>query len=76
MGKTSFKRKNYYSKDVLEIVHTNLCRPIGVQSYSGEQFFILFVDEYSRVMIVMYLREKSKAFEKFKWYLARVQKET
>ena len=23
----------------------------------------------------MYLREKSEAFEKFKWYLARVEKE-
>ena len=28
------------------------------------------------MMIVMYLKEKSKAFEKFKWYLARVEKET
>ena len=24
----------------------------------------------------MYLREKSEAFQKFKWYLARVEKET
>ena len=27
-------------------------------------------------MIVMYLREKLEAFEKFKWYLALVGKET
>ena len=76
MGKTSFKSKNYQSEDILEIVHTNLCGPIGVESYSGEKFFILFVDDYSRMMTVMYLREKSEAFEKFKWYLARVEKET
>ena len=76
MGKTSFKSKNYQSEDVLEIVHTDLCRPIGIQSYSGEKIFILFVDDYSRMMIVMYLREKSEAFVKFKWYLARVEKET
>ena len=25
---------------------------------------------------MMYLKEKSKAFEKFKWYLARFEKET
>ena len=59
MGKTSFKRKNYQFEDVLEIVHTDLCGPIGVQSYSGEKFFILFVDDFSRMMNVMYLREKS-----------------
>ena len=27
-------------------------------------------------MTVMYIKEKSKAFQKFKWYLARVEKET
>ena len=75
MGKTSFKSKNYQSKEVLEIVHTELCGPIGIQSYSGEKNFILFVDDYSRMMIVMYIKEKSEAFQKFKWYLARVEKE-
>ena len=28
------------------------------------------------MMIVMYLKVKLEAFEKFKWYLARVEKET
>ena len=27
------------------------------------------------MMTIMYLREKSQAFEKFKWYLARVENE-
>ena len=64
MGKTSFKSKNYQPKYILEIVHTNLCRPIGVKIYTREKFFILFLDYYSRMMIVMYLREKSEAFKK------------
>ena len=62
MGKTSFNSKNYQSKYVLEIVHTDLCGPIGIERYSGEKLFILFVDDYSRMMIVMYSKEKSKAF--------------
>ena len=45
MGKTSFKSKNYQFEDVLETVHTNLCGPIGVEIYSGEKLFILFVDD-------------------------------
>ena len=76
MGKTSFKSKDYQFEEVLEIVHIDLCGPIGVQSYTREQFFILFFDDYSRMMTVMYLREKYEAFQKFKWYLARVEKET
>ena len=75
MGKTSFKGKNYQSEDILEIVHIDLCGPIGIESYTREKFFILFVDDNSRMMTVMYLRNKSEAFEKFKWYLARVEKE-
>ena len=75
MGKTSFKSKNYQSKDILEIVHTDLCGPIGVESYTSEKLCILYVDDYSRMMIVMYLKEKSEPFEKFKWYLERVEKE-
>ena len=59
MGKTSFKNKNYQSEDILEIVHIDLCGPTGVESYNGEKLFILFVDDYSRMMIVMYLKDKS-----------------
>ena len=40
MGKTSFKRKNYQSEDILEIVHIDLCGPIGVESYNGEKIII------------------------------------
>ena len=75
-GKTSFKSKKYHSKEVLELVHIDLCGPIGIESYNGDKFFILFVDDYSRMMTIMYLKEKFKKNQKFKWYLERVEKET
>ena len=53
MGKTSFKRKDYHSEEVLELVHIDLCGPIRIESYSGEKFFILFFDDYFRMMIVI-----------------------
>ena len=75
MSRSSFKRKNYTYSEILELAHTDLCGPITPQSYYGARYYILFVDDYSRMMIVMYLKEKSKAFKIFKWYLARVDKE-
>ena len=36
---------------------------------------MLFVDDYSRMMTIMFLKQKSDAFQMFKWYLARVEKE-
>ncbi len=37
---------------------------------------MLFVDEYSRMMTIMFLKQKTDAFQMFKWYLARVERET
>ena len=36
---------------------------------------MLFVDEYSRMMTFMVLKKKSDAFQMFKWYLTKVEKE-
>ena len=76
MTKSSFKSKTYTSNEVLELVHTNLCGSIEVQSYKGDIYIMLFMDDYSRMMTFMFLKKKSDAFQMFKWYLARVEKET
>ena len=76
MGKTSFKRKNYNIEEVLEFVHTNICGSIGTPCYTREKYFILFVDDHSRMMTIMFQKEKLESFQKFKWYLSRVEKET
>ena len=56
MTKSSFESKNYTSKEILEIVHTDLFGPIEVESYKGDKYIILFVDNYSRMMTVMFLK--------------------
>ena len=75
MTKSSFKSKSYTSKEILEIDHIDLCGPMEVQSYKGYKYILLFVDDYSRMMTVIFLKQKSVAFQMFKWYLARVEKE-
>ena len=47
-----------------------------MQSYKGDKYIMLFVDDYSRMMTVMFLKQKFDVFQRFKWYLARVEKET
>ena len=56
MTKSNIKRKAYTSKGILEIVHTDLCGSIEVQSYKGDKYIMLFVDDYSRMMTVMFLK--------------------
>lgn len=73
MTRSSFKRNTYTSHVILKSVHTNLCGPIGKKRYCSDKYFILFVDDYSRMMNVIFLKEKYNAFQMFKWYLDRVQ---
>lgn len=75
MTKSSFKSKTYTSDNILELVHIDLCGPMSVQRYCGDKYFILFVDDYSRMMNMMFLKEKSDAFQLLKWYLEKVEKE-
>ena len=66
MTKSSFKSKTYTSKEVLELVHADLCGPIEVQSYKGDKYIMFFVDDYSRMMTIMFLKQKYDAFQMFK----------
>ena len=50
MTKSSFKRKTYTSKETLQIIHTDLCGPIEVQSYKGDKYIMLFVDDDCHVL--------------------------
>ena len=54
--KTSFKSKTHTSKGILEIVHTNLYGPIDVRRYKGDKYIMLLVDDYSRMMTIMFLK--------------------
>ena len=74
MSRSSFKIKNHTSSEILELVHTDLCGPKNPQNYCGARYYIFLVDDYSRMTISMYLKEKFEAFKMFKWYLARGRK--
>ena len=56
MTKSSFKSKTHTSKEILEIVHTDLCGPIEVQTYEGDKYIMFLIDDYSRMMTVMFLK--------------------
>src|SRR5271155_5770101 len=75
MNKSSFIRKYYNTKGIFELVHTDLCGPMRTQSYYGDKYFILFVDDYSRMVFVMFFKEKYDAFQMFKWYEAQFEKQ-
>lgn len=71
--KTSFKSIPDKSNDVLDFIHTDLCDSGNTRSFQGDIYFMLIIDDYSRMMWVAFLREKFQAFEKFKIFKAIVE---
>ena len=68
-----FKSKGYRAKEVLDLVHTDLCGPISTSARGGYEYFITFIDDYSRYGYIYLMRHKSEAFEKFKEYKTEVE---
>ena len=73
----NFKVKVYQSTShPLELVHTDLCGPARTKTLQGELYFMLFIDEFSRMTRVTFLKNKFEAFEKFKLFKAKVENES
>jgi transposase InsO family protein len=73
--RTKFKSKEYSTTKPLEIVHTDLCGPTRMKVLNGEQYFVLLVDDYTRMIAVLFLRKKSEEFKHFKIYKEMVETE-
>ena len=49
-------------RDLLKLVHTNVCEPMQTRSLGGAYYFLLFIDDCTRYTWVYFLRKKSDVF--------------
>ena len=49
----------------LELVHSDICGPMSTTSLSNNLYFILFIDDFSRMTWVYFLKTKSQALSMF-----------
>ena len=68
-----FKAKGYRAKEVLDLVHTDLCGPMSTSARGGYEYFITFINDYSRYIYIYLMRHKYEAFDKFKEYKTEVE---
>ncbi len=54
------------ANDLLELIHSDVCRPTSTQARKGFQYFITFTDNFSRHDYVYIMKHKLESFEKFK----------
>jgi hypothetical protein len=79
MGKqcrVRFKTATHKTKGILDYVHSDIWGPVRTPSKGGTQYFMSFIDDYSRKAWVYFLKNKSEAFAKFKIWKAKVENQT
>ncbi|MHB1955506.1 MAG: DDE-type integrase/transposase/recombinase, partial [Sulfobacillus sp.] len=58
----------------LQIVHSDVCGPMSVESFSHKRYYVSFIDDYTRHAIIYFIREKSEVPLKFADYKALTAK--
>lgn len=71
-----FTHKGTRSEAVLELVHADVCGPMEQVSIGSSRYFLLFVDDFSRMAFVYFLKAKSEVYKYFKEFKAFVERQT
>ena len=73
MTKAPFTGYNERVDGLLGLTRNDVCGPISSTAKGGYQFFITFIDDYSRYGYLYLMKHKDEFFEKFKTFKNEVQ---
>ena len=67
------KLKEFYSERPLELIHTDLCGPMRTQAINGEYYLMLFIDDFTRMTWVLFLKKKDETLECLKNFRREIE---
>ena len=76
MTKSPFTGTFTRAKDLLELIHSDVCGPFSVMARGGFFYFVTFTDDYSRYGHVYLMKNKSDTLDFFKEYKTLVENQT
>ena len=54
------------TKDLLELIHSDVCGTMPTASIGGAKYFVTFIDDFTRYCFIYFMNSKTKVVEKFK----------
>ena len=75
MTKAPFVGQMERAKEILELIHKDVCGPFRVEARGG-YYFITFTDDLSRYGYLYLVKHKHESLEKFKEFKAEVEEKT
>ena len=79
MGKNirkPFPQSEHKPKGILNLVHSDVCGPMSVQSFSGYSYYVSFIDDNSKKTWIYFMKAKSEVFEQFREFKTLVENQT
>lgn len=68
-----FSHVGQRSTETLQIIHADVCGAMETKSIAGAQYFLLLIDDFSRMTFIYFLKYKSEVYKKFKDFKAMVE---
>ena len=72
----SFPSGGKRTKQILELVHSDVFGPVKVPSLGKSVYYVSFIDDFSRNTWIYFLKKKSEVFDRFKEFKALVENQT
>lgn len=74
--RSSFKRIGTRTSNILDLVHTDLCGPMEIQSIGGARYLFTLTDDFSRKTFEYFLNSKTEVSEKFLDFKRMIENQT
>ena len=72
-AKASFPRSDTRSKGVFDLVHSDVCGPMPTKSLRGYEYYVTFIDDFSKKTWIYFLKNKDEVFSQFQEFKSLVE---
>ena len=76
MVNRTFKSKGRETSKILPLIHSDVCRPMQDASIGGNKYFLVFIDDFSRMTFVYFMKRKSEVFDLTRNFINLIEKQT
>lgn len=74
--KASSPSSEHRSSGILDLIHSDVCGPTSTLSLTGREYYVTFIDDFSRKTWIYFLKTKDEVFARSKEFKALVENQT
>jgi hypothetical protein len=71
--KKPFPGSNNRSKEILDLIHSDVCGLMPVRSLGGSLYYVIFINDHSRKTWLYLLKTKDKVFSEFQEFKTEIE---